>query len=153
MNKRSFWIAILIAGAAVGVVGSLPVLNLVNCVLCIWVWLGGALAVYTYRRLQGGLENPTVKQGAGLGALSGVVGALIGAVVFAIGSSLTIPIMNQLAGLLDMGDELFGGMGSGSVLGSTLVWLVIDLVLYPAFGAIGGAIAASLYQKKALPRA
>ena len=153
MNTRSVWIAILIAGAAVGILGSLPVLNLVNCVLCIWVWLGGALAVYAYRRLQGGQENPTVKQGAGLGALTGLVGALIGAIVFAIGSSLTVPIMNKLADLLDMGDQLFGSMGSGSVLGSTLVFLVIDLILYPAFGAIGGAITASLYQKKAQPQA
>jgi hypothetical protein len=153
MNTRSVWITILIAGAAIGILGSLPVLNLFNCFLCLWVWLGGALAVYTYRRLQGGQENPTVKQGAGLGALSGVAGALIGAIVFAIGSSLTIPIMNKLAELLDMSDQLFGDLGSGSLLGSTLVWLVIDLVLYPAFGAIGGAVAASLYQKKGQPQA
>jgi hypothetical protein len=152
MNTRSVLLTILIAGFAIAIFGSLPILNLINCVLCIWVWLGGALAVFVYRKLQGGQELLTVKQGAGLGALSGLVGALVGAVIFALGSSLTIPLMNKLATMMDMGDQLFGDMGSGSVLGSTLVFLVIDLVLYPAFGAIGGAITASLVQKKAQPQ-
>ncbi len=152
MNKRSMWIAILIGGSAIGLLGSLPVLNLVNCLLCIWVWLGGALAVYVYRRQQVGQEFVTARQGAGLGALAGLVGALIGAIVFALGSSLTIPIMNKLASLAEIGDMPFGSMGAGSVLGSTLVFLLIDGLLYPAFGAIGGAVAASLYQKKAQPQ-
>jgi hypothetical protein len=152
MNTRSVWITILIAGAAIGLLGSLPVLNLANCILCIWVWLGGALAVYIYRRLQAGQDIPTVKQGAGLGALSGLAGAFFGAIIFALGSSITIPIMNKIASLAEVGDMPFGGLDAGSILGSTLIFLLIDAVLYPAFGAIGGAIAASLYQKKAQPQ-
>ena len=43
MNTRAFWLSTLIAGAAIAVFGNLPLLNIVNCALCVWVWIGGAL--------------------------------------------------------------------------------------------------------------
>ena len=46
MNTRSFVLSALIAGAAIGVLANLPVLNLINCFLCLWVWIGGLLAVF-----------------------------------------------------------------------------------------------------------
>lgn len=149
MNTRSFLYASLIAGAAIGLLGSLPLLNLVNCLLCIWVWGGGLLAVYLYRRFQPGQAALTPAQGAGLGAVSGLIGAGVGAVVFLLTSSLSLPLMQGLARLLQVeGDLPFQSGNFTSTIVSTLVFLVIDLLLYPLFGALGGLIGASVLKPK-----
>lgn len=145
MNSRSAMWTVLIAGAAIGLLGNLPVLSLVNCILCVWVWLGGALAVYVYRRFQSGQPGPTPGQGAALGAVAGVVGALIGAVVYFLTASLSAPIMDSLVQALKVeGDLPFGAQNPGSALGGTLFFLAVDIVLYPLFGALGGLVMANI---------
>jgi hypothetical protein len=145
MNSRSALWAILIGGVVMGLLGNLPLINLVNCILCVWVWLGGATAVLLYRRFQRGQAGATTAQGAELGALSGVVGALIGAVVYYLTASLSAPIMSSLAQSLNVqGDLPFKTQDPGSALGGMLFFFVIDIVLYPLFGALGGLITASL---------
>lgn len=147
MNTRSVLFSILIAGAVIGLLGNLPVLNLINCALCIWVWFGGGLAVILYRRFQSGQSSPTVLQGAGLGALSGLVGALIGAVVFLVTSPLSIPLFNRLALAFQIEGDLPFASNFWGYIGTAFIFLVIDAVLYPIFGALGGLITASLTKK------
>ena len=150
MNTRSALWAILIGGLVMGLLGNLPLINLVNCILCVWVWLGGATTVLMYRRLQRGQAGPTVGQGAGLGALAGLVGAVIGAMVYYLTASLSAPILSSLAQTLNVqGDLPFKTQDPGSALGGTLFFLVIDIVLYPLFGALGGLIAANLAKDRA----
>jgi hypothetical protein len=145
MSSRSFLLSTLIAGVVIGFLGNLPVLNLINCALCIWVWIGGILAVLLYRRFQHGEPGPSVGQGAGLGALAGLIGALVGAVVFIVTSPLSIPLFNNLArGLRIEGDLPFRGGGFWEIVGAAFIFLLLDAVLYPIFGALGGVIAASL---------
>ena len=152
MNKRSLWLSVLIAGAVIGFLGSLPVLNLVNCILCIWVWIGGSIAVLFYRRFQGGQVVPTAGQGAGLGALSGLVGALIGFLVFLVTGPILTSIFNSLAAALQaQGDMPFTPGAPGGNLGAAAVFLAVDLVLYPLFGALGGLITASLMKQRTAP--
>lgn len=151
MNTRSFLLSTLIAGVVIGFLGNLPVLNLINCALCIWVWFGGALAVFLYRWFQRGKPGLSVAQGAGLGALSGLIGALVGVVVFAVTSPLSIRLFNNLArGLGVEGDLPFRAGGFWEIVSTALIFLVLDAVLYPIFGALGGAIAASITKE---PRA
>jgi hypothetical protein len=146
MNTRSFLLSVLIAGLITGVLGNLPVLNLVNCALCVFAWLGGILAVIFYKSFQKGGPVATPGQGAGLGALTGLVGAVVGALVYAITSPLSIPIFNSMIRLFQIeGDFPFTrGTGIGEILTSTFVFLICDAILYPLFGAIAGLIAASL---------
>ncbi len=145
MNTRAFLLAVLIAGVAIGFLGNLPLLNLINCALCVWVWFGGALAVVLYRGFTHGEPVVSVGQGAGLGALSGLLGALVGAVVFLVTSPISIPIFNGLARDLNVqGDMPFRSGSPGDILATTFIFLVLDGVLYPIFGALGGVIAASL---------
>jgi hypothetical protein len=145
MNTRSLWLSALIAGAVIGFLGNLPLLNLVNCLLCIWAWAGGALAVLLYRRFDPTGPGLTAGQGAGLGALSGLFGALVGAVVFMITSPLLLPLMNNLSRALQIGDDtLFRSGGIGEILVTGLIFLAFNLVFYPLFGALGAAITASL---------
>jgi len=145
MNTRSVVLTILIAGVVIGVLANLPVLNLINCALCIWVWFGGSLAVFIYRRFQRGQPGPTAAQGAGLGALSGLVGALVGAVVFIVTSPISIPIFNSLARALQIeGDPLFRSSSLWDYVVAAFIFLLIDAVLYPLFGALSGMITANL---------
>jgi hypothetical protein len=149
MNSRSFFLSALVAGLAIGLLGNLPLLNLVNCVLCLWVWVGGFLAVFLYRRFQPGGPALTGGQGAGLGALSGLIGALIGVVVYALTAAISTPLMNRLAGALQIQDDLPWQSGEGSgILASLLVFLVLDIILYPLFGALAGYAAVALARRQ-----
>ena len=149
MNSRSVLPSVLIAGVVIGLLGNLPILNLVNCVLCLWVWVGGALAIILYRRFQRGQPGPTPAQGAVLGALSGLVGAFLGAVVFFATASISGPILESLARTLQVEGDLPIGAGTpAEYLSQTLIFLVIDVVLYPLFGALSGFIAANMGKAK-----
>lgn len=75
MNTRSLLITSLIGGLVTTALCNIPVLNLVNCLLCAGFWAGALLAVWLYRRSHGPL---TLVQGALLGAVTGVWAGLIG---------------------------------------------------------------------------
>lgn len=143
MNTRAFWLSTLIAGVAIAFFGNLPVFNLINCALCVWVWLGGALSVVLYRRFQGGRPVVSAGQGAGLGALSGLIGAVLGAGVFLLTSPLSVPMFNTLARALQLENEVHFENGLLGNFGSAFIFLVIDAILYPLFGALGAMIAAA----------
>ena len=151
MNTRSFLLSALIGGLVTGILGNLPLLNLINCALCVFAWLGGILAVILYKRYQRGGPVATVGQGAGLGALSGLIGAVVGAVVYAITSPFSIPIFNSMIRFFQIeGDFPFTrGVGLGEIVASAFFFLVVDAVLYTLFGAIAGMIAASLIKAPA----
>ncbi len=149
MNTRSFLLSVLIAGVGIGVLGNLPVCNLINCALCVWVWAGGIAAVLLYRRFEGGEPSLSAGQAAGLGALSGLLGALVGAIVFSITASVSMPLFNDLARSLNVeGDLPFKAGDLGNMLGAAFIFLVVDAVLYPIFGALGAIIAASMTRQK-----
>jgi hypothetical protein len=132
----------------IAVLSNFPALNLLNCFLCLFVWLGGFLAVFFYGKFQKGGPGLTPAQGAGIGAVAGVFGAFIGVLANLIFSPLTLPIMQRVAEALDLGDVLPGsGGGFVAALSSALVFLLIDLVAYPLFGALGGLLTASIMNK------
>jgi hypothetical protein len=150
MNTRSFLLSALIAGVVIGFLGNLPILNLINCGLCVWVWFGGGLSVFLYRRFERGEATLSTLQGAGLGAISGFIGDIVGAMVYLLTSPISNPIFNSLARYLQWeGDLPFKTSGIGNLIGSAFVFFVIDAVLYPLFGALGGMIGASLTKKPA----
>lgn len=147
MNTRSVILSTLIAGIAIALFGNLPVLNIVNCALCAWVWIGGALSVLLYRRFEGGRPVLSAGQSAGLGALSGFIGTVIGAVVFLLTSSLSLPIMNALARAL----QVEGALSNGGLLenaGVAFGFFIADAILYPLFGALGAMIAANITREQ-----
>ena len=151
MNTRTFIYSALIAGAVIGVLGNLPILNLINCFLCIWVWVGGFLAVFLYQRMEHGATSLTPAQGAGLGALAGLVGACVGIVVYALTSFISMPIFASFARFVQVeGDLPFDRVDPAAIVGSTFFFFVLDALLYPLFGAISGFITASL-MKRQLP--
>jgi hypothetical protein len=147
MNSRSFIFSALIAGAIIGVLANLPLLNLINCFLCLWVWVGGILAVVFYRRFQHGGPDLTPGQGAGLGAVSGLIGAFVGVVVFAATSFISMPLFARLAEYFQVEGDLPFRTDPGAVLASTFAFFLMNLVAYPLFGALSGLVGASLLRK------
>lgn len=146
MNSRSALYAILIGGAVMGLLGNLPVINLLNCLLCIWVWLGGAAAVVFYRRFEKTTVGPTIGRGAGLGALAGVAGTVIGALVYLPTAAISGPIMDSVFKGLNMNVPVTQP-GAGGLIGGLLIWFLIDIVLYPGFGALGGLVTTSILNR------
>jgi len=151
MNTRAFLLSALITGAIVALLGNIPIINFINCFLCAWVWGGGILAVFFYRRFEQANPLLSVGQGAGLGAVAGVIGALIGGVVSAFFNAIfgAANIASALSSLAQSSPELAQYLpyliGTG---GFWFVTLCINLALYAAFGAIGGVIATALIWKK-----
>jgi len=78
-----------------------------------------------------------------------LIGALVGVVVLALTSSLSMPLFEGLARLFQIeGDLAFQAGGAGAVITQSLIFLVINAVVYPIFGALSGLITASLFWKK-----
>lgn len=69
----------LIGGVVLGLLSAIPYIKLGNCVCCLWVLLGGALATYLYIK-----KSPTAVQigeGTMVGLLAGVIGSVINIIV------------------------------------------------------------------------
>ncbi len=153
MTSKSALYSILIGGAVMGVLGNLPVINLFNCILCIWVWAGGAAAVIFYRRFEKTTTGPSTGRGAALGALAGVAGTIIGALVYLPTAAISNPIMESVLQSLNVTDLPPTSQGPGGLFIGMLIWFVIDIVLYPAFGALAGLVTTSILNRKPAPPA
>ena len=149
MNTRAFTLSALIADAVIGVLANLPLLKLINCFLCVWVWAGGVLAIFLYRYFQHGGPGLTAGQGAGLGAFAGLIGVFVGMVVYTLTSAISLPMFVDVTRFFQVeGDLPIEVAGPSTILTSTLFFFVLDLVAYPLFGALSGFITASLMRKE-----
>jgi len=157
MNTRSFLLAALLGGLIMAVLSNFPILNLVNCLLCAWVWVSGILAVYLYRRFEAANPALSIGQGLALGAVAGLIGAVIGAIIGAIFGGLGLAAISSAVRNLPGYDpstmDTFANMIAGG--GFSFFALCFNGVLYALFGAIGGLIGTALIWKApaALPPA
>ena len=152
--------AILLGGACLGIASAVPVVNWFNCACCLWVIAGGGLSVFYYlRKTPSGASPLSYADGALLGLLAGLTGAVIETVV-------SIPLHFLLGGLdagfkelvqeairetpdmppwvAEMATRMMAG---GFTLGLLLVELLINLFIYGIFAAIGGLLGIAIFQK------
>ncbi|HEY6212501.1 MAG TPA: hypothetical protein VIW45_09460 [Vicinamibacterales bacterium] len=145
----------LIGGAALGVLSGLPIVSAVNTCCCLWVLSGGVLAAYL---LQQDHDAPiTLGDGALVGLLAGLFGALVMLVVSIPVTLLMEPFQRQfIAGILErfenippeLRDRLMsGGFTALRIFGQ----FVISLVAGAIFATLGGVIGAAIFQKKMPP--
>jgi len=142
MDVRALAISGLVAGVVMALLSDLPIVSLGNCFFCLWLWGGGILGAWMYRRLhQEGHAAPlTGSQGLIVGLLSGFVGAIIGSVLaWLIGG---VGLSAMVASQAESAEELLGGATTSFLTAGveSVVSLCFNLVLYPFFSAIGGAI-------------
>ncbi len=140
-----------------GFLSSIPFVSAGNCLCCAWVLLGGGIAVMMLTR-----QRPSgirYGDGAFVGVLSGLVGAVVGTIVqmsfHAMASRLFESQREQLEQILNqLGYE--GPMrewvlraASGEISVPTLVFTFFtNLLVFSLFAMIGGILTVALLEKR-----
>lgn len=143
----------LIGGVLLGVLSVIPFVSTLNLCCCLWAIVGGMLASYLYVK-----NSPTpVRPGDGaiLGALAGVIGAVI-SVILGIPITLAMgPTMrNMFVGLLENMDPQQAEMmrrqfeASGTAIGPIIFQSLIGAVLLLVFAVIGGLLGVVIFEKR-----
>lgn len=147
----------LLGGAFVGVLSALPFINIANC-CCIWWMAGGAIAAYVLQ--QNTVQPIAASDGALVGLMAGLIGALVWTVV-----SIPIDLMlgpfqrammermlNAGTDMPEQAREMIENMGRGGGMAIRLVMgFVFMLVMGTVFTTLGGVLGAVMFQKKTPP--
>jgi uncharacterized membrane protein YeaQ/YmgE (transglycosylase-associated protein family) len=168
-EKPSKFRAAAVAGSAIGVVSSVPGLNLINCCCCAGIILGGVLAVYLYREeFREGMPPLESSDGLVLGILAGLVGAFAATVLsllifLAFGSlesEFVRGIVEKVLESLEDAGSLPGGaaeqireqmeeaFAEATTVMGILGSLRMNLIIYPIFGMLGGLLGYQFFKPK-----
>ncbi len=145
----------LIGGVVLGLLSVIPLVNLVNICCCLWALLGGLLASYLY------IKNSPVParpgDGAILGALAGLVGAvivvIIGIPISIVAGGITRELLIRLVENLNPGqaEAIRIQMEAGSTIAGAIVNGIILAVLLVIFSTIGGLLGVPIFEKRKGP--
>jgi hypothetical protein len=158
MNGNMMLKPALMGGVVMGVLSALPGVSLGNCCCCAWLVTGGLLAAYM---LQSGTPEPiTMGDGALVGLLAGLFGAVVNMVVSVPMNILTGPFQRQIFERLaetqpDLPDNVRQmvdsmGVGAVSVVGTIMAFFMM-LVLGAVFSSLGGLLGAFFFKTKTAP--
>ncbi|MCK5147798.1 hypothetical protein KAR48_13655 [bacterium] len=162
-NQPSKLIPALIGGGTMAILSTVPLINLGNCLCCMWLLIGGAMAVWFYRK---NLPAGTVMTG-GDGALIGLLAGVFGALFFTLLNTLFMAMGNamplddifdnirQYQGDIDPEiEDFFNGIGEEGFLSPffVVIQLIASLIIYSIFGLLGGIIGVAIFKKKASPQ-
>lgn len=144
----------LIAGAIAGILSGLPFVSAGNCLCCLWIVGGAALAVNLLAKSAGGVL--TSGDGAIVGALTGIVAAVVVALMSIalrpFNMELARRVMSKVSELgADMPSNLDGFLDGGSGIlspGWFLLSLFLSAAVFTVVGVLGGIIGVSLFAKK-----
>ena len=151
-----------VGGLVMGVLSALPIIYLGNLCCCLWVIAGGVVAAYVLQ------QNESAPITTGDGALVGLLAGLVGAVVHSV---LSIPIDLLMAPLerdmaqrfIDMAGnpeirDVFERMaqrraetGLAFLVATRLLQFFVMLVIGAGFSTIGGVVGQAIFQKKVPP--
>jgi hypothetical protein len=145
-------------GLVMGVLSALPGVSLGNCCCCAWLVTGGLIAAYL---LQSNTPQAiTMGDGALVGLLAGLFGAVVNMIISVPMHMLTGPFQRQLIqrfadaqpdlpeNVRQMVDNM--SLGAVSIVG-TLMTFVMMLVLGAVFSSLGGLLGAFFFKKKEIP--
>jgi hypothetical protein len=159
MNTKNMLLAVGLAGLVMGFVSGIPVLNWINCLLCVGLWGSGIIAVGLYRMMEKTNPGLSIGQGALVGALAGLVGAVVGTTISTVigfifgGASMLsqLEMMRNVPGMSDYVSQMSPSLVSNTAgsIGRFFFSLICSGILYPIFGALGGLLATGVFWKKA----
>ena len=143
----------LLGGAVLGVLSALPFINLANC-CCIWFITGGVLAAYLMQQNSPGPVS--AGDGAMVGLLAGVFGAIVSTIVsiplrIIAGPMQQAMLSRAIEHAENMPPEARAWLESMAHGGVGVVVLVMGflfhLVLGCVFGTLGGLLGAMMFRK------
>jgi len=148
-RQQSILIGAVVTGAL-----STSYLSFINSICCLGVIIGGMVAVQQYTSRSGAAIE--AGDGAVLGALAGVAGAVLGSIFDVVlrplnldSSSITQGMMQEwmqdMQGQQGMSPEMMEQFQGGGGLMMFLMGLAFSVVLYAIFGAIGGALGTAFF--------
>jgi len=153
MNERlqpALW-----GGVFIGVLSALPLVSAGNCCCCLWVLVGGALA--SYLRQQNTPYPITPSEGAVLGVMAGLIGAVVGSVLAIPLQMMTGPMQQQMMERAlnenpDVPPEVREWLAWATNTSSMwVIGLLFSLAIYAVFGTLGGLIGAAIFKKTPPP--
>jgi hypothetical protein len=157
-HKPEYFRPALIAGAVAGLLSGLPFIGAGNCICCLWIVGGAAVAAKILAGQTPGLL--TSGDGAIVGALTGIVAAVVDTLVKLPLQRYNMELARRILDSLNLESNMPAGLeglfdGATGVLtpGWMLLGLFISAAVYAVMGALGGVIGVSLFGRKAAPQA
>ena len=158
MNANAMLKPALMGGLVMGVLSALPGVSLGNCCCCAWLVTGGLLAAYLLQSKT--VEPITLGDGALVGLLSGLFGAVVSLIVSVPMRMLAGPFQQRLLNRIaearpDLPDNVrqaidnFGTSGL-SIVGAIMTFFMM-LVLGAIFSSLGGLLGAFFFKKQTVP--
>ena len=143
----------LIGGVLLGVLSVIPFVSAANICCCLWAILGGMLATYLYVK-----NSPTpvsAGDGAILGALAGVVGAVIYVIIgIPIAYAMGPTMRNMMVSLIERMDPQQADLmrrqleASGDAIAPLIIQGLVVAVLLFLFSVIGGLLGVPIFEKR-----
>jgi hypothetical protein len=147
-----------------GVLSALPIINLANVCCCLWVIAGGLTAAYLLQQNQS--APITAADGAMIGLLAGLAGAVINLIVSIPLDLLAAPLqraMFERAG--EMGDAVPPAIrdmieearrqqesaGIGMIVAGKFIFLCVMLFVGAIFSTLGGLLGVAIFKKSVPP--
>jgi len=169
LEKPSKFRSAAMAGGAMGVISAMPGLSLINCCCCAGVIGGGILAVYLYKQeYREGMPPLEASDGLVLGILAGLVGAFTATILsvfilFVFGAWEAELMRNVMETFLesmedsgslppDAADQIREAMEEGIAESSSVIGilsgLIMNLIIFPIFGLLGGLLGYTFFKPK-----
>jgi hypothetical protein len=158
MNGNAMLKPALLGALVMGVLSSLPGVSLGNCCCCAWLVTGGLVAAYLLQ--SGSLQPITLGDGALVGLLAGLFGAVVNLIISVPVNMITGPfqqrILQRLAesqpNLPENIQEMVNNIGAGgvSIVGAILAFFMM-IVLGAIFSSLGGLLGAFFFKKNVAP--
>jgi hypothetical protein len=154
----------LVGGLVMGWLSALPIIYFGNICCCLWVVSGGLVAAYLLQQNQSTPITPG--DGALVGLLAGLAGALIHFLVSIPIDLLMAPferamaerllevageMPSWLADLLQQASQQRSEIGIGFIIASRVVTFMIMLCVGAIFSTLGGLLGAAIFRKETPP--
>jgi hypothetical protein len=155
-EKPSMLMSALYGGIIMALISAIPGLNLINCLCCAGIMLGGFMAVFFYKKeLTPDMQPLISADGMKLGAIAGVFGGILGTLL----SIIIIKTVGNVGGQMMLGlmesfrdkmpPESWDQMEEGILKAEISVFnLVVGIIADVIFGLIGGLIGFQVFKPK-----
>ena len=149
-NKPGKLIPAIWGGLLVGFLSGIPYFAWINCACCSGVIAGGILAVYLYRNELGKDQVLDMGDGAALGLIAGLVGAIVAGILETLFAGLGMETFYKIADYLqnpELEEWIYRVDPKNLAKGIGLVKFLTNFVMFPIFGLTGGIIAVAIFSK------